>query len=303
MEVKCEYCGSLIPDDAPKCPNCGATNENMHRSVDHTPKTIAELEQWYKDRNLPPYDVTRFFIGINYEEPKAFGIYQDGERFIVYKNKSDGERAIRYQGTDEDYAVNEIYLKLKSEILAQKAHNTKNQPDYKHMDLPKGNPWTPPPKAPKKKTPSKRSSGVGSIIKKIIFGAVIAFVLVCIGFAIFGKDKATYYSYNNIPYMYYGGAYYIWDEEEDFYQKISRDEVPESLLDDRKAYQINRDSDDVYYYDAPDSEYTWHGGASNWNNNYFDSDDDHDYDWDDGGNDSGNGGWDSDYGNDWDSDW
>ena len=59
----------------------------------------------------------RFFIGINYKKPKAFGIYQDGDQFIVYKNKANGERAIRYQGTDETYAVNELYLKLKSEIF------------------------------------------------------------------------------------------------------------------------------------------------------------------------------------------
>jgi len=120
MEVKCEYCGSMIPDDAKSCPNCGAPNVNMNRAASNTPRTIAELEQWYKDRNLPPYEKTRFFIGINCKEPKAFGIYQEGETFTVYKNKADGTRAIRYKGTDEDYAVNELYLKLKSEILNQK---------------------------------------------------------------------------------------------------------------------------------------------------------------------------------------
>lgn len=67
--------------------------------------------------------MTRFFIGEDYKEPKAFGIYQDGNRFIVYKNKADGSRAIRYDGLDEAYAVNEIYLKLKEEIANQKARN------------------------------------------------------------------------------------------------------------------------------------------------------------------------------------
>lgn len=43
--------------------------------------------------------------------------------FVVYKNKDDGQRALRYRGTDEAYAVNELYLKLKDEILNQKAHN------------------------------------------------------------------------------------------------------------------------------------------------------------------------------------
>ena len=122
MEVKCEYCGSLIPDDAAVCPNCGAVNENMNRASTATPRTIAELEQWYKDRGLPPYEITRFFIGIDCKEPKAFGIYREGDKFIVYKNKADGTRSVRYKGTDEDYAVNELFLKLKSEILNQKEH-------------------------------------------------------------------------------------------------------------------------------------------------------------------------------------
>ncbi len=124
MKVKCEFCGAMIDDTLEKCPNCGANNQNIRRTTDHTPKTIEELQQWYKDRSLPPYEVTRFFIGIDYKEPKAFGIYQDGTKFIVYKNKADGSRAIRYEGTDEAYAVNELFLKLKAEILDQKAKNT-----------------------------------------------------------------------------------------------------------------------------------------------------------------------------------
>ena len=84
------------------------------------PRTIAELEQWYRDRNLPPYETTRFFIGINYTGKRAFGIYQEGDTFVVYKNKDDGSRAIRYRGPDEAYAVNELFLKLKSEIMARK---------------------------------------------------------------------------------------------------------------------------------------------------------------------------------------
>ena len=123
MEIKCEYCGSIIKETDEKCPYCGATNQAVKRSADNTPKTIAQLKQWYEKRGLPPYEVTRFFIGINYTKPRAFGIYQEGNEFIVYKNKADGQRAIRYRGTDEAYAVNELYLKIKSEILNQKEHN------------------------------------------------------------------------------------------------------------------------------------------------------------------------------------
>lgn len=126
MEIKCEYCGSMIPENVEQCPYCGASNNSIKRTADGTPKTIAELAKWYEDRHLPPYEITRFFIGIDYRQPRAFGIYQDGNEFIVYKNKADGTRAVRYQGTDEAYAVNELYLKLKDEILNQKAHQQKH---------------------------------------------------------------------------------------------------------------------------------------------------------------------------------
>ena len=120
MQVKCPYCDSFINDTDEKCPNCGGVNENLKRVTKGTPKTIEELKQWYIDRGLPTEEKTRFFIGKNYTKPKAFGIYKEDGMFIVYKNKANGERAIRYKGTDEAYAVNELYLKLKSEILNQK---------------------------------------------------------------------------------------------------------------------------------------------------------------------------------------
>ena len=122
MKIKCEYCGAMIEDTEAECPNCGAANINVKRMTVTTPQTIEQLKSWYVARNLPPYEVTRFFIGENHQGPKAFGIYKDGNEFVVYKNKADGTRAVRYRGTDEAYAVNELYLKLKSEILNQKAH-------------------------------------------------------------------------------------------------------------------------------------------------------------------------------------
>ena len=123
MKIKCEYCGSMMEDTLEKCPNCGAVNTNVKRMTDTTPQTIEELQGWYEARNLPPYETTRFFLGIDHQGPKAIGIYKKDGEFIVYKNKADGTRAIRYQGTDEAYAVNEVYLKLKATILDQKAQN------------------------------------------------------------------------------------------------------------------------------------------------------------------------------------
>ena len=88
------------------------------------------MQGWYKAKKLPSENVTRFFVGKNIKEPKAFGIYQDGDDFIVYKNKANGQRAIQYQGPDESYAVNEIYFKLKEEILRRKQLNDKSSYQY-----------------------------------------------------------------------------------------------------------------------------------------------------------------------------
>ena len=124
MKKVCDYCSSQYDDTLEKCPNCGAPNDNV-RKASGVPTTIEQLKQWYVDHHLPPEETTRFFIGKNIKEPKAFGIYKDDSGdFIVYKNKADGSRAVRYQGGDESYAVNELYQKLKDEIARQKG----NQP-------------------------------------------------------------------------------------------------------------------------------------------------------------------------------
>lgn len=127
MQVKCDFCGSFMEDDEYTCPNCGATNENLKRMAPRTPQTIEELQDWYVARKLPPYETTRFFIGIDTKERRAFGIYKDGSDYVVYKNKADGSRAVRYKGNDEAYAVNEIYLRLKEEILNQKNNSARSR--------------------------------------------------------------------------------------------------------------------------------------------------------------------------------
>jgi hypothetical protein len=120
MRVKCDYCDNYIDETQEQCPYCGAPNAHMTRSGTGVPKTIDELLAFCRERNIP-LERMRFFIGQDYREPKAFGIYQDDEgNFVVYKNKADGSRAIRYRGDDEAYAVNEIYQKMRAEVLDRK---------------------------------------------------------------------------------------------------------------------------------------------------------------------------------------
>lgn len=123
MKITCKYCGTLFDDVEEKCPHCNGENPNVRKGDINNPTTIEDLKEWYEQRNLPPYDVTRFFIGIDTKEARAFGIYKEGDKIVVYKNKDDGKRAVRYEGTDEAFGVNEIFMRLKQEIVNQKSLN------------------------------------------------------------------------------------------------------------------------------------------------------------------------------------
>ena len=138
MNIKCEYCGNYIEDTDEKCLYCGGVNNHMVRTAVGVPQTIEELKKWCLDRNIP-LEQARFFIGEDYRGARAFGIYQDAEtgNFVVYKNKSDGTRAVRYAGNDEAYAVNELYQKIKEEILNQKQRLRSGSTQGNLRNLPK----------------------------------------------------------------------------------------------------------------------------------------------------------------------
>ena len=122
----CPYCGGTLRSDQKFCTNCGAENphfvKDTPRRIQH-PRTIGELKEYCAERGMPLLRM-RFFIGEDRQEPRAFGIYQNGDRFVVYKNKDNGNRAVRYDGPDEAYAVNEIFQKLLVEC-----HNRGIYPD------------------------------------------------------------------------------------------------------------------------------------------------------------------------------
>ena len=117
----CRFCGGSVSSAERKCPLCGAANENyvvQRRTVSFAPKTIAELKEYCAERGMP-LPKMRFFIGEDFREPCAFGIYRDGDSFVVYKNKSGGDRIVRYSGPDEAAAVHELFVKLLDECHAR----------------------------------------------------------------------------------------------------------------------------------------------------------------------------------------
>ena len=225
MKIKCEYCGGFISDTDEKCPNCGGINAHLVRNSNKAPKTIEELKQWYQDRNLPPEETTRFFIGTNYKNPRAFGIYKDEEsgNFIVYKNKGNGVRAIRYEGKDEAYAVNELYLKLKSEIINQKSRNLNNHSSAS---------------ASKQKKSNLKILGIFFGIYALILGIIVTG-------SIFTPHKG-YYHYNDSYYYYQSGSWYRYND----YYGWDKTSVPDELKNNHSDYY-----DSSYYNSNYDIDY------------------------------------------------
>lgn len=277
-------------------------------------KTIEELKQWYKERGLPPYETTRFFIGMNIQEPKAFGIYKEGGEYIVYKNKDDGTRSVRYHGTDEEFAVNELLDRLKLEIKNQKGRG--EQADASPVS--------------KKRTNIFVALGIAGGIAGLSFIALMHLLapvmLTCgIGFLLWllilylsGKiskenvlsgvkyklfrillligviivifpqvlkfTMPRYYKWEEMIFCKYHSDYYVYTG----YDYYPIDNLPSEVEESPSQYKMN--SFDEYWdsdYDFFESRY--------YEDNFDSSDLDSDYDWD---SDS----WDSDS-TDWGSDW
>ena len=261
MQVKCDFCGSMIDEKSERCPCCGAPLSGANRTSKEQPKTIEELRAWYIAHHLPPEEVTRFFIGKNITEPKAFGIYRDSNGdFVVYKNKSTGERAVRYKGADEKYAVNELYQRLKAEIADQKGNRPANTTQQQ----------------PAKKKKKKK----GCLIAIIIF-----FALAILAAIFDNKPPNGYYIYKGTQYYHQNSSWYYYDKQKDDWFP-STEEID---IDNKNAKEYQ-----TLIHAGKDFEKTsWYDSGSHSNDNSWDSDSDWDSDndsWDSGSTD-----WDSDW--------
>ncbi|MBE5903120.1 MAG: hypothetical protein E7275_02430 [Pseudobutyrivibrio sp.] len=275
MKIKCDYCGQMIDEGLDRCPNCGASTSAVNRMASGEPKTIEELKQWYVAHKLPPEETTRFFIGKDIKEPKAFGIYKNSKGdFVVYKNKASGERAVRYEGSDEGYAVNELYQRLRAEIADQKAHSRGRS------RLSSGN--------------SSNQSVSGNFILFSAIGIfIVTFALIgmvsCV-VGIFDKSLSEgYYRYKGNDYYYQNNDWYIYDLATDSWDSVWDESELNSTInsDTYRDYRIY-DHDGSQFEDS-----SWYDAGSDDDDSDWDSDSSWDSDWDD---------WDSG-GTDWDSDW
>lgn len=218
-------------------------------NAQETPRTIEELRAWYVAHNLPPEDVTRFFIGRDVREPRAFGVYRDGDSFVVYKNKDDGSRAVRYHGPDEAYAVNELYLRLRQEIANQKGLNGEKRP----VD--------------------KKKERRGMIVALAIF---LAAVLALLYLDSFDPDDG-YYNYGDRWYYYGGSSWYVYADDWIPY------DAEEELEDNCDDYYMGDSYSDAYdvpdfslteYYSTTDSDSSWDSsdswdsGSTDWSSDW-----------------------------------
>ena len=306
MKIQCKYCESWINDTDEVCKNCGGVNEELKRVANGVPTTIDELKLFCRAHNLP-LSKMRFYIGENYQLPKAFGIYKDelsGE-FVVYKNKADGSRAIRYQGNDEAYAVNEIYLKLKEEIQNQKRHQeaarqntTRQYTGY----------------SPSANTRHNIHKNTGKSRKDRFFSRLLRMVLftffapILIEIIVFGsvwfldefRPDTGYYHYQDDYYYYYDDDWYIYDSGTSDWLETTIDSTLEDNYDSyftSYGYDSSYDAydfQDSSYYEEP--TYSSYDDDDDWSSSSWDDDWDSGYDWDSGSD------WDSSY-SDWDSDW
>ena len=266
----CPRCGGEYNEGALFCPHCRSRIVSASASgipdgpkdmssPDAVPSTIEELKEWYIANNLPPEETTRFFIGKNILEKRAFGIFRDMDgSVVVYKNKDDGTRAVRYRGPDEALGVNELWIRLKQEIHNQKGH-------------------------------LKAGTAAGKARRRKSSKRIFSLVILDLKLASFAmrninsRDRG-YYRYNDEYYYYSHSTWYRYD---DLYDTWMTADIVDSLLRDSwRDYYLGDDYNasygtgdfltSDYYYDtvqdtwSDDSDTFWDFLSDAWDSSVTD---------------------------------
>ena len=198
------------------------------------PRTIEQLQDFCAYNEMP-LERMRFFVGEDYRQARAFGIYRDGDRFVVYKNRSDGSRAVRYDGPDEARAVGELYDKLLDEC-----HQRDIWPDGKPVNFEKNR------KAEKRR-----------LVAIAVVGALLAGTLGFLFFKWQAKQHANdgYYRFNDTGIYYcYGGDWYYNDGYNDWEPTYNG---PYNDYEDRSGYYIGDTYDRGWGYSDFEDSRVW----------------------------------------------
>ncbi|MBR1558640.1 MAG: zinc-ribbon domain-containing protein [Clostridia bacterium] len=258
----CPNCGAALAPEQSFCPNCGtalAVATDYHPETGAAPRTIEELRLYCEYHHMP-LEKMRFFVGVDYKQPRAFGIYRDGGRYVVYKNKDNGSRAVRYDGPDEAYAVNELYAKLLDEC-------------HKRNIWPGGKPK----EVAEREKKSKRNFVILVVVLALAF-AVFSFLAVRHENRVHAHDG--YYRFNDDALYYRYGDDWYYDDY--YYDWVIWNSIP---YDDYESYYIGSDYDDGWgysdfaYSDAwesiqdenrtSSSDYdSWDSGGTDWSSDW-----------------------------------
>ena len=220
---------------------------------------------------------TRFFVDQDYDGPKAYVIKRNGiGEFEVYKRKADGSKAVRYQGSDEAYAVNEFYQKFLEEVRKRPEFAKKLLGEYSRSN----------------------TRGTDQVDKlKRSFYTAIAYAAIML--SLLGGVSYIKNTYNKFVHRKDG---YYQTVDNTYYRLGRKMYYYDRLLDDWYFYGYFSDFDDYYddweYYDYYDD----HAEYDNFEKTQYYEDweeEDSDSGWSD--SDSWDS-WDSDF-SDWDSDW
>lgn len=297
--------------------------------------SIEELKQKCAEKNMP-LEKMRFFIGEDRIEPKCFGVYQDEKtgKWIVYKNKADGSRAIRYNGPDEAEAAQIIWDKIGDEIKLRKdlyanpydetAFRKDHTPRYGGFSGNKPSPQTISGYRDKPRTfnntgqrssePEKPMTFLEMLLMFpiVLFSflwehkiAVIISAVILLGVfsdVIWPAPQDGYYRRGDETYYCLDDNWYIYEAGEWIRTLLDDDNIKDYYLGDTyyDDYGVSDFTDTGFYSDYIVDEYT----GTHYNNNNYDTDNgawyDNDYDDDDYDYDFDD--WDTDD-TDWDSDW
>lgn len=266
---QCKYCGSTVSSSDQQCPNCGAPNEgyvvDTKRQI-FLPRTIEELKEYCAERGMPLLRM-RFFIGEDYRKPKAFGIYKDGDEFVVYKNKANGQRSIRYRGPNEAFAVHELFEKLMDECrsrgiypdgrIPEKASSDTNWVHSKTTEY-QDRGFFPDGRIPKKTSSGSRRSRLknSGIIPPII--CIIVMILLTTVMAVYSMNQHRgdgYYSTGDgTVYYHYGSDWYYTNDADYADDWIETDAFPVSGYEE---YSLGEDWDSDWGVSNFKSSSTW----------------------------------------------
>ena len=253
---RCPSCGALVRPEEKFCSQCGAplTQDAGAANADAgawpqagavgssgwrpgmRPCTIDQLKDFCAYNEMP-LERMRFFVDQDYREPRAFGIYREGDRCVVYKNKDDGSRAVRYNGPDEAHAVGELYDKLLDEC-------------HKRNIWPDGRPEAMEQEVQRAHREMRRRMLPIAIVTVLLIGT-LGFIFMRVDSKLHANDG--YYRFND------AGIYYCFGEDwyyDDGYNGWTlTDSGPYDSYDDRSGYYIGDTYDNRWgYSDFTESE-------------------------------------------------